>query len=127
MSFKNNKNIGNTALGVAISYFTNIDCCVSIPLNDTQDYDLIVDFEHRLQKIQVRGTSQKSRYGISIVHLNSIGGRYGKTYKTLINTDIDYLFVVTNDLIKYLIPKQDIKNKYSINLNKTYDKYIVNY
>ena len=38
-----NKEKGNTSLGVAIAYYSSNGYTVSIPLNDTQDYDLIVD------------------------------------------------------------------------------------
>lgn len=126
MSFTNNKNIGNTALGIAISYFTSQDYCVSIPLNDTQDYDLIVDMNNKLNKIQVRGTTQKSKLGHPLVHINSIGGRTGTMYKTITDTDIDYLFAVTCDLEQFLIPISDIKSKYALSLGPSNKKYKVN-
>ena len=56
MLFDTNKNIGNSSLGLAISYFTCHGYVVSIPLNDTQDYDLIVEKDSKLYKIQVKGT-----------------------------------------------------------------------
>lgn len=127
MSFNSNKNIGNTALGQAIAYFTSTNYCVSIPLNDTQDYDLVVEMHHKLCKIQVKGTQQTSRYNVPVVQLQSIGGRTGKVYKTLIDTKVDYLFVVTKDYVKYLIPLDVINNRYTLNLNKNFDKYIVNF
>ena len=43
MVFNTNKEKGNSALGIAIAYFSTNGYVVSIPLNDTQDYDLIVD------------------------------------------------------------------------------------
>ena len=45
-----NKEIGNASLGTAIGYFTNTGYTVSIPLNDTQDYDLLVDFDGNIKK-----------------------------------------------------------------------------
>ena len=39
MSFETNKEKGNTGLGIAIAYYTSNGYIVSIPLNDTQDYD----------------------------------------------------------------------------------------
>ena len=42
MKFKTNKEKGNTGLGVAIAYYSSNGYIVSIPLNDTQVYDLIV-------------------------------------------------------------------------------------
>lgn len=128
MSFNSNKNIGNTALGQAIAYFTSNNYCVSIPLNDTQDYDLIVDIEGKLNKIQVRGTTQQAKYKSKpyIVHLNCIGGRTGKTYKLIKDTDIDYLFVVTSTYQKYLIPIHVIKYGYSLTLGKEMQQYKIN-
>lgn len=43
MIFNTNKEKGNAALGLAIAYFSSNGYTVSIPLNDTQDYDLIVE------------------------------------------------------------------------------------
>lgn len=43
MIFKSNKEKENSGLGIAIAYYSTSGYIVSIPLNDTQDYDLIVD------------------------------------------------------------------------------------
>ena len=43
MNFSTNKEKGNSGLGIDIAYFSSHGYIVSIPLNDTQDYDLIVD------------------------------------------------------------------------------------
>ena len=43
MIFKSNKEKGNAGLGIALAYYSTNGYTVSIPLNDTQDYDLIVD------------------------------------------------------------------------------------
>ena len=50
MQFNSNKEKGNTGLGIAIAYYTSNGYTVSIPLNDTQDYDLIVDKNDILNK-----------------------------------------------------------------------------
>ena len=118
-----NKEIGNASLGTAIGYFTNIGCTVSIPLNDTQDYDLLVDFDGNIKKVQVKGTSFKTNYGIYQVSLKSSGGTKGKIYKTIKDTDVDLLFIATDDGSMYLIPKDKISNSSSMNLNEVYKDY----
>jgi len=118
-----NKEIGNASLGTAIGYFTNIGCTVSIPLNDTQDYDLLVDFDGIIKKVQVKGTSFKTNYGIYQVSLKSSGGTKGKIYKTIKDTDVDLLFIATDDGRMYLIPKDKINNSSSLNLNEVYKDY----
>lgn len=62
MYFNSNKEKGNTGLGIAIAYYTSNGYIVSIPLNDTQDYDLIADKENKITKVQVKSTSCKTKY-----------------------------------------------------------------
>ncbi len=50
MIFDTNKEKGNSALGIAIAYFSTNGYIVSIPLNDTQDYDSIVDKNNKSRK-----------------------------------------------------------------------------
>ena len=66
MIFDTNKEKGNSALGIAIAYFSTNGYIVSIPLNDTQDYDLIVDKNNKVEKIQVKSTGCITRRKICI-------------------------------------------------------------
>ena len=50
MVFDTNKEKGNSGLGMAIAYYSCNGYIVSVPLNDTQDYDLIVDKEYNRWK-----------------------------------------------------------------------------
>jgi len=123
MNFKTNKEKGNTGLGIAIAYYSTSGYIVSIPLNDTQDYDLIVDKNNILKKVQVKATSCKTRYNKYQVALKSCGGTKGKTYKTIINTNIDEVFIVTDSMDIFIIPIEKIKNKSTLNLCDKYEKY----
>ena len=118
MNFNSNKEKGNTGLGMAIAYFTANSYIVSIPLNDIQDYDLLVDKEGVVSKIQVKATGCKTKNNIFQVALKSCGGTKGKEYKTIINTDVDYIFIVNTELSMYLIQIIEIHNKSTINLGK---------
>ena len=126
MNFKTNKEKGNTSLGVAIAYYSANGYTVSIPLNDTQDYDLIVDKDNKLKKVQVKSTACKTKYGNYQVALKSCGGTKGKTYKTLIDTNVDELFILTEDLNMYIVPIEEIDNKSTLNICEKYYKYKVN-
>ena len=125
MRFITNKEKGNSGLGMAIAYFTTSGYIVSIPLNDTQDYDLIVDDNNKLKKIQVKSTGCKTKYDNYQVALKSCGGTKGKDYKTVIETKVDEVFIFTKDIDFYIIPIEDIKNKSTITLYKKYDRYKV--
>lgn len=125
MIFNTNKEKGNASLGVAIAYFAANGYTVSIPLNDTQDYDLIVDKNNKLEKIQVKSTGCKTKYGVYQVALKSCGGTKGETYKTIIDTDVDKLFIVNELKEMFLIPKEELTNKTTLNLCEKYKQYKV--
>lgn len=48
--YENTKRRGAVGLGAAVAYFTKLGYIVSIPLNDSQDYDLIIDDGSKLEK-----------------------------------------------------------------------------
>lgn len=98
MLFTTNKEKGNSSLGIAIAYYSSNGYTVSIPLNDTQDYDLIVDKDNILKKVQVKSTACKTKYGNYQVALKSCGGTKGKIYKTVIETNVDEVFVLLENL-----------------------------
>lgn len=125
MLFNTNKEKGNSSLGIAIAYYASNGYIVSIPLNDTQDYDLIVDKDNLLKKIQVKSSSCKTKYGNYQVALKSCGGTKGKTYKTVVETDIDEVFILLENLEMYIIPAKEIKNKSTITMCDRYSKYKV--
>lgn len=125
MQFNTNKQKGNTGLGIAIAYYTSNGYTVSIPLNDTQDYDLIVDKNDTLKKVQIKSTSCKTKYNNYQVSLKSCGGTKGITYKTVIDTNVDELFILTSNLDIYIIPINVIKNRGTINLCSKYQIYKV--
>lgn len=122
MIFKSNKEKGNAGLGIAIAYYSTNGYTVSIPLNDTQDYDLIVDKNNVLKKVQVKATSCKTKYNKYQVALKSCGGTKGETYKTIIDTKIDEVFIVTDTMEMFIIPIEEIKNKTTLNLCEKYEK-----
>lgn len=110
-------------MGIAIAYYSANGYTVSIPLNDTQDYDLIVDKDNILKKVQVKATSCKTKYNRYQVALKSCGGTKGETYKTVVDTNIDEVFIVTDSLELFKIPIEVIKNKTTLNLCEKYEKY----
>lgn len=126
MNFATNKEKGNTSLAIAIAYYASNGYTVSIPLNDTQDYDLLVDKNNVIKRVQVKSTGCITKYGNYQLALKSCGGTNGSTYKTVIETNIDELFALTEDLKMYIIPKEKINNKSTLNLCNKYEKYRVN-
>ena len=125
MLFNSNKEKGNSGLGMAIAYYSCNGYTVSIPLNDTQDYDIIVEKNGKLQTVQVKASGCISKNKSYQIALKSCGGTNGKTYKTVVDTNVDLIFIITADKKMYEIPRKDIRNKSTLNICDKYQKYKV--
>ena len=121
MLFDTNKNKGRAGLAIAIEYFATNGYTVSIPLNDTQDYDLIVD-NGKIYRISVKATGQKRQNGNYILDLRNTGGTNGNVYGRECEKNIDYIFVVNEKKEKWLLPKNSL-NYSSVTLGEKYEKY----
>lgn len=91
---------------MAINYFTLSGYTVSIPLNDTQWYDLIIEKDGIFKTVQCKATLTKN----NTIDLRSTGGTKGCVYDNILNNDnLDYLFCVDKDLNMQNIPVIEIK------------------
>jgi hypothetical protein len=124
---KNTNKQGDMGLGVAIGSFVKCGMTVSIPLTDSQDYDLIVDVDGMLDRVQVKTTSFKAKSGNYVVSLSVKGGnRTSKgTVKAFDSTKVDSVFATTSDGTKYWIPCTSINSAYNITLCEKYAEFIV--
>ncbi len=127
MIFSSNKEKGNTSLGMAIAYFTSQGYTVSIPLNDTQDYDLVIEKNNILRTVQVKSSGCKNKNGHFQVALKSCGGTKGTTYKTFKQTNVDLLFIFLEDSSMYLIPSNKINNNSTITLSDKYKDFLIKF
>ena len=112
---------GNLALGKAISYFTENKYIVSLPLNDSQCYDLIVEQNGILQTVQVKYTGEQKENGNFICRLQT--KNQNKIYYSLNETFCDLLFCYCDNGDIYLIPIKEIKNKNALTLFREKSKY----
>lgn len=126
----NNKSIaGNVGLGQAIGWYSSQGHSVSIPLTDTQEYDLVIDKGEKLEKIQVKTTRHK-REGSNnyTVHLKTCGGNqsWDKSIKRLDLSKIDELFVLVETGEMYAIPSKNVGGTCGITLGEKYKDFKVN-
>lgn len=120
----NTKIQGTVGLGQAIAYFTGKGIITSLPLNDSQPYDLVIDTD-TLHRVSVKTTTYVfKRTGVYQVHLKTSGGtRKVGTSKPFDPQKCDYLFVLCGDHTKYLIPSKAITSKTTLDLGKKYASY----
>lgn len=122
----NSKKRGDAGVGSAIAWFTINNYTVSIPLTDSQDYDLIVEKDNLLYKCQVKTTSYKKKNGIYAANLTVKGGNRSGSgkIKHFDKDKVDLLFVLTDSNVKYLIPS-DCCPTAEICLGDKYRGYII--
>lgn len=100
---------GNMGLSKAIDYFTSHQIPIAIPMNDTQKYDLVADFNGKLQRISVKTSRFKANSGGYEVLLKNTGGASGNyKIRKFDNSTCDYVFILTSANKLYLIPSERI-------------------
>jgi hypothetical protein len=115
-------------LAWAIKWFTENGYLVSIPLTDSQDYDLVVDHAGTLYKVQVRTTySIKRPSGNYQLNLQVTGGNRSGTGKVkhFDPSKVDLIFALTNAGTMYLIPSIEVEARRSLSLCHKYNRFRV--
>jgi hypothetical protein len=125
--YKNSKKQGDAGLGKAISYFTELGYEVALPLTDSADWDLIVQIDGELKKVQVK-TSSQMRKSIEVFEANVKGGNRSSGNKSKDIQDQDWDLIFLHHLItkrQALIPKDSLTTKGQINLGEKYKQFII--
>lgn len=127
----NSKDKGNIGEAVVLAEFIKREIQVSIPFGDNARYDLIADFNGKLNKIQVKYCNQLSATGsVSCPCVSSTNHTTNKHYTTYEN-DVDYMcFYIACWNVVIIVPIEEIGDKKSISfrldLPKTINQYTVN-
>jgi hypothetical protein len=125
--YTNPKRQGNVGMAAAVYYFTKIGFNVSIPLTDSQEYDILVEDEDgKIYRIQVK-TTRYARNGIFECSLMVSGGnRTGIGKKRMISTSkVDLVYILCEDGTQYLLPTKVIFGKKNIALGADYRRFRV--
>ena len=119
----NSKAKGDIGVGQAICYYTINGVEVLLPIGDKKPYDLVIDRDEQLLKVQVKYTSCKNKTGNFRADLRITGGNQSfKTAKHYEDKDFDLCFVYTSEGDCYEIPFE-ILFKNSVTLCGKYDQY----
>lgn len=109
----NRKQIGRIGLSMAINYFTLQGYTISLPLNDTQWYDLVIEKNGCFETVQCKATNTET----DTIDFRSCGGTKGSVYDNLLNhSKLDWLFCVNKNLDMWLIPVKEITTTKQITL-----------
>ena len=123
----NTKQQGDIGVAKAIYIYTVLGYTVSIPNTDNAKYDLIVEKNGKLNRVQVKTTSFKTKYGIYQAMLKTSGGNQswngevGKIYKE----NVDLVFILSEDGIAYEFPSEILDGSSTVNLGKDKEQFRV--
>ena len=119
----NTKLQGNIGIGSAIAHFTSIGWIVSVPLTDSQKYDLIVDDGLKLQRVSVKTSTYRRRKSWYVLLKQAGGSRKAATSTKFDRTKIELLYVWCGDGSRYLIPANAITVTNALTLGSKYAEY----
>jgi hypothetical protein len=115
------KEKGDLAVSYAIHYFMTNGYEVSLPIGDKRDYDMIVEIEGSLSRVQVKYAGLYPGMKSCKVALRTTGGNQSfHTSKKYTDDAFDLLFVYTAKNEKYLLPWDEItaRNELTIEHSK---------
>ena len=126
----NPRHQGDIGVGAAVAHFMANGYRVAVPLGESQPWDLIVehgDGDGGPERVQVKTTTSKTAYGVYQVHICTNGGN--RSWNGLVRgfdpDAVEWLFVLTDDLDRYLVPASAITSSRSLNLGREMAPYLL--
>jgi hypothetical protein len=123
----NTKERGDQALAQAINHYLSSGYEVSLPISDKRSYDLIIEKNGNLERVQVKYAGYYSAKKRCFVGLRITGGNQSYHYaKKYSDNAFEILFVYTAKGKKYHIPWNKINARSEISIdNCKYDQYLI--
>lgn len=118
---RNTAKQGDVGLADSMAFFAAKGYTVCLPISDSQAYDLLVELNGVVSKVQVKTTRHITKHGNH--YLINVGN---KEYP-FDNTQVDFLYFLTNENERYLVPAEVVTNKYKLRLNKKFLPYLQNF
>jgi hypothetical protein len=123
----NTKELGDIAVGFAISYYLSHGYEVCLPIGDKRSYDLIAEKDNNLSRVQIKYAGFSAKRNKCQAGLRITGGNQSYSYaRKYGKDDFDILFIYTAKAECYIIPWKtvDIRNELTVDAEK-YRKYKV--
>ena len=123
-----NKEQGDTCEAFAIFYYTSLGCIVSKPLTQSPYYDLIVDTDGVLKKVECKSSRFKNNPKSYTVALGTTGGNqsWNKVVKKIDAKKVDEIFILDGDGNYYIYNSKDLDGRRTVNVNNTLKSFMGN-
>lgn len=122
----NTRQQGSVGVSAAVFYYTKLGYIVLLPISEAQRYDLVVDKNGTLYRVEVKTSRTKAPSGKYIFQLATTGGNqsWNKTIKYLSSKDCDLVFLYAEDGSMWEYPIEELegcRTKTPENSNKLQD------
>ena len=108
----NTKDKGNIGEAVILSEFVKRNIQVSIPFGDNARYDLIAEFNNKLNKIQIKYCSEIIKTGSIVCKCASSTNHTTNKHYTTYKNDVDYICCYLQPWdVSVIIPIEEIGDK----------------
>lgn len=109
---------GDLATAQAIASFTRLGYNVAVPITESASYDLIVEKDCNLYRVQVKYCGAKDNdLNLKRVHTNGAG--YVVKFYSL--EDFDWLYVYRADGVEFLFTENTFAGRTTVRVNKECD------
>lgn len=126
----NRRQQGDLGEASAIEWFSRLGANVMLPFGASPDYDIVADLEGRLLRIQVKTSTQFAKtpdgHIRRVVSLKTCGGNqsWSGVSKQIDPALVDFLFILTGDGRRWLIPSDCLEARTSARLGgKKYSEF----
>ena len=118
-----NKEQGDICEAFAIFYYTSLGCIVSKPLTHSPYYDLIVDTDGVLKKVECKSSRYKANEKSYLVELSTKGGNssWNKIVKKIDLKKVDEIFILDGDGYYYIYDSKKLHGRKSVSVNSSLD------
>ena len=123
----NTKSQGDIGVALAVAYYSMLGYKVSVPMTDDARYDLIVDKNGTLVRVQCKTTRWQKPSGSYCVQLATSGGNqsWNKVVKLISRTEVDELFVYAFSGDCYVLGPDVFDGKRALTLTRKLDENVV--
>jgi hypothetical protein len=119
---------GDVGVATAILHYSRQPgTTVSIPTTEHCRYDLIIEDDRGLLRVQVKTSSFNARSGVYEVQLRTNGANYTTKNKTvkICCEDVDLVFILTGDGHAYEVPSKRVDGMTTVSMSRGWLKFKV--